>query len=96
LIDWHHQGRGIGRAALRELAASRAAQGETHLLLSCIADVPGSPEPFYRRLGFERTGTINEWGETEMSAPLDRLVAGGGAQTAASRSSSRADQSSST
>ena len=49
-------------------------QGATHLLLSCTAGVTGSPEPFYRRLGFERTGTVNEWGETEMIAPLDRLL----------------------
>jgi RimJ/RimL family protein N-acetyltransferase len=73
LIDWHHQGRGIGRAALAELAELRAGEGATHLLLSCVADVPGSPEPFYRHLGFERTGHVNEWGETEMIAPLSLL-----------------------
>ena len=76
MIDWRHQGRGIGRATLRELATLRAATGATHLLLSCVAGVPGSPEPFYRRLGFERTGHVNEWGETEMIAPLDRLIDG--------------------
>ena len=47
MIDWRHQGRGIGRAALAALAEQRAAAGATHLLLSCVADVPGSPEPFY-------------------------------------------------
>ena len=52
----------------------RAAAGATHLLLSCTAGVTGSPEPFYLRLGFERTGTVNEWGETEMIAPLERLL----------------------
>jgi hypothetical protein len=56
------------------LAEERAAQGESHLLLSCVADVPGTPEPFYRRLGFRRTGRINESGETEMIAPLTQLL----------------------
>ena len=74
MIDWRHQGRGIGRAAIEALARQRAAQGATHLLLSCTADVTGTPEPFYRRLGFERTGKVNEWGETEMIAPLERLM----------------------
>jgi RimJ/RimL family protein N-acetyltransferase len=73
MVDWRHQGRGIGRAAIRELARLRAAEGATHLLLSCTADLTGTPEPFYKRLGFERTGSVNEWGETEMIAPLERL-----------------------
>jgi RimJ/RimL family protein N-acetyltransferase len=74
MVDWRHQGRGIGRAAIRALAEQRAAQGATHLLLSCTADTTGSPEPFYTKLGFERTGTVNEWGETEMIAPIERLL----------------------
>jgi RimJ/RimL family protein N-acetyltransferase len=74
LVDWRHQGRGIGREAIRRLAEHCASQDATHLLLSCVADVPGSPEPFYRRLGFERTGKVNEWGETEMIAALERLA----------------------
>ena len=74
MIDWRHQGRGIGRAAIEALAQQRAATGATHLLLSCRSGITGSPEPFYKRLGFERTGTVNEWGETEMIAPLDRLA----------------------
>lgn len=75
LIDWHHQRRGIGARAIRALATDRASRGSTHLLLSCVADVPGSPERFYRGLGFERTGATNEWGEKEMIAALDRLLA---------------------
>jgi RimJ/RimL family protein N-acetyltransferase len=103
MIDWRHQGRGVGRAAIEALARQRAAQGATHLLLSCTADVTGTPEPFYRRLGFERTGKVNEWGETEMIAPLERLMpARGNGETArgsqrrASRRASKADQSAST
>jgi RimJ/RimL family protein N-acetyltransferase/ribosomal protein S18 acetylase RimI-like enzyme len=74
MVDWRHQERGIGRAAIQALAQRWAAEGATHLLLSCTADVTGSPEPFYRRLGFERTGTFNESGETEMIAAIDRLL----------------------
>jgi RimJ/RimL family protein N-acetyltransferase len=74
MVDWRHQERGIGRAAIQALAQLWVAEGATHLLLSCTADVTGSPEPFYRRLGFERTGTFNESGETEMIAPIDRLL----------------------
>jgi RimJ/RimL family protein N-acetyltransferase len=103
MIDWRHQGRGIGRAALSALAEQRAREGATHLLLSCTADVIGSPERFYQRLGFERTGTTNEWGETEMIAPLVRLLVpranGQGArpaQRAVSRKARRADQTAST
>ncbi len=105
MVDWRHQGRGIGRAAIGVLAQQRAAAGATHLLLSCTAGVTGSPEPFYLRLGFERTGTVNEWGETEMIAPLERLLpARGNGQPVkpvkpvqrSSRKASRADQSAST
>jgi GNAT superfamily N-acetyltransferase len=74
LVDRRFQRRGVGRRAIRLLAELRSAAGSTHLLLSCIADVPGTPEPFYRRLGFERTGHIDDSGETEMIAPIDRLL----------------------
>jgi diamine N-acetyltransferase len=74
LVDRRFQRRGVGRRAIRLLAELRSAAGSTHLLLSCIADVPGAPEPFYRRLGFERTGHIDDSGETEMIAPIDRLL----------------------
>jgi RimJ/RimL family protein N-acetyltransferase len=96
MIDWHHQRRGVGRAALRELAALRAAGGDTHLLLSCVADVPSSPERFYAGLGFERTGHVNEWGETEMIAPLERLIRDERVQAARSRRSTRRSHRSST
>jgi RimJ/RimL family protein N-acetyltransferase len=74
LVDWRHQNRGIGQAAIARLAERYAATGATHLLLSCVADVPGSPERFYRRLGFERTGVVNRWGETELIAAIAVLT----------------------
>jgi RimJ/RimL family protein N-acetyltransferase len=74
LIDWHYQGLGVGRGAIIELARTWSAAGATRLALSCVAGMPGTPEPFYRKLGFEATGVINAWGETEMTAPISRLV----------------------
>lgn len=74
LVDHRFQRRGVGTLAIRALAAHWSRHGATHLTLSCVADVPGTPERFYRRLGFERTGHVNEWDETEMIAALDRLV----------------------
>jgi RimJ/RimL family protein N-acetyltransferase len=74
LIDWRHQRRGAGAAALRAVARHWAGHGATHIDLSCVADVPGTPEPFYTALGFERTGVVHD-GETELRAPIDRLLA---------------------
>jgi RimJ/RimL family protein N-acetyltransferase len=74
LIDWRHQGRGIGRQAIVEVAQHFGAAGATRITLGCVAGVPGSPEPFYLRLGFRPTGHIDEWGETEMVAEIAVLL----------------------
>jgi RimJ/RimL family protein N-acetyltransferase len=73
LVDWRFQRRGVGGKAIHAIADHWAVRGATAISLGCIADVPGTPEPFYRRLGFERTGHVNEWGETEMVAQIARL-----------------------
>lgn len=73
LVDWRHQRRGIGAKALRAVAREWAGRGATHIELSCVPDIPGTPEPFYRALGFERTGVVDD-GETELRAPIDRLL----------------------
>jgi RimJ/RimL family protein N-acetyltransferase len=73
LVDWRHQRRGAGARAIRAVAAHWAALGATHIDLSCVANVPGTPEGFYRRLGFEPTGVVED-GETEFRAPIDRLL----------------------
>jgi diamine N-acetyltransferase len=62
LIDHRHQGRGYGRATIDAVAAYvRTRPGAEFLLTSCKAG-DGSPQPFYLRYGFERTGDV-KWGE---------------------------------
>jgi RimJ/RimL family protein N-acetyltransferase len=73
LVDWRHQRRGAGARAIRAVAQHWAALGATHIDLSCVAGVPGTPEGFYRRLGFEPTGVVED-GETEFRAPIERLL----------------------
>ena len=59
LIDGWHQRRGIGTRAMELVFAHARAQGATTLMTSWV-EGPGSPEPFYRRLGFEPTGELDE------------------------------------
>jgi RimJ/RimL family protein N-acetyltransferase len=72
LIDARHQGRGIGRRALRLVAEHLAAEDDTVLKTSWV-DAPGGPAGFYARLGFEPTGEIED-GEIVGSVPIDRLL----------------------
>ncbi|MEU7380521.1 MULTISPECIES: GNAT family N-acetyltransferase [unclassified Streptomyces] len=55
LVDKRHQGRGIGRDALTQIADLVRADGGTELLTSYESG-DGEPEPFYRKFGFEPTG----------------------------------------
>lgn len=64
VIDRRHQGRGIGRAVVLEIARRRRHAGSTHLRVNFVPDVVGSPARFYEGLGFERTGSV-EHGEVE-------------------------------
>ena len=59
LIDRRHQRRGIGRLALAELFEHWRAAGHTSALTSWV-DGPGSPRPFYERLGFVPTGELDD------------------------------------
>lgn len=68
LIDKHHQRRGIGRAVLAQIADLARADGATELLTS-YEPGEGNPGPFYRRLGFEPTGKIDD-GEIVLRLPL--------------------------
>ena len=62
LIDFEHQRRGYGRAAMmRVIGHLRARLGADERFTS-VHRGPGSPDPFYRGLGFEPTG---EWLDDE-------------------------------
>lgn len=65
MIDHRHQGSGHGRRALELLIEEMRGQGHEGVSLTFV-DEPGSPEPFYEKLGFARTGEIID-GETEMA-----------------------------
>jgi uncharacterized protein YdhG (YjbR/CyaY superfamily)/GNAT superfamily N-acetyltransferase len=56
LIDARHQGQGIGRAALTQIADLIRADGGTELRTS-YQPGDGEPWPFYQRLGFEPPAT---------------------------------------
>jgi diamine N-acetyltransferase len=69
MIDARHQRRGYGRRALELLVAHvRTRPNATRLLASCIPG-DGSPEPFYLRFGFARTGKMHG-DEIELVLPL--------------------------
>ena len=72
LIDARHQGRGIGRHALRLVAEELAARGDTVLRTSWVAG-RGGPAAFYERLGFVPTGEMLD-DEVVASASIDRLL----------------------
>ena len=70
MISAEHQGRGYGRRALELLIEHvRGRPGARELLLSYVPG-RGSPEDFYRSLGFEPTGEVED-GEVVMRLGLD-------------------------
>ena len=62
LIDARHQGRGYGRATIDAVAAYVAGKPNGRVLLTSCAAGEGSPQEFYLRSGFEKTGEV-KWGE---------------------------------
>jgi diamine N-acetyltransferase len=60
MIAAPHQGKGYGRQAMEHLIAYvRTRPNAKELLVSC-GEGEGSPEGFYRTLGFERNGEMEE------------------------------------
>jgi diamine N-acetyltransferase len=69
LIDHRFQGRGYGRATIDAVVDYvRTRPNAVVLLTSCKAG-DGSPQPFYLRYGFEKTGRVM-WGEDLLSLDL--------------------------
>jgi diamine N-acetyltransferase len=58
LIDERHQGRGYGRAALKQTVDLVRDAGGTELLTSYVPG-EGGPWPFYERFGFVPTGELD-------------------------------------
>ena len=59
MVAGEHQGKGYGRAALELAVEEVRRRGGTELYTSWV-DGQGGPEPFYRKLGFEPTGEIDD------------------------------------
>lgn len=59
LVDRRHQGRGIGRRVVQQLADRYRAAGATELLTSWVPE-HGGPEGFYLGLGFALTGEVDD------------------------------------
>ena len=59
MIDQRFQGRGIGRAALRQVIDHVRAKGLFASLELSYVPGPGCPEPFYLALGFRHTGRLD-------------------------------------
>lgn len=60
MIDQRYQGRGYGRSAIAQVIEhARTVPGATELTVSWVP-ADGGPEPFYRGLGFEPTGEIDD------------------------------------
>ena len=69
MIDARFQGRGIGRAALRQVVEHVRAKGRFATLELSYVPGPGCPEPFYLGLGFRHTGRTDD-GEVVLEIPL--------------------------
>jgi diamine N-acetyltransferase len=69
MIDARFQRHGYGRQALELIFAHvKTRPGAMELFTSCV-DAPGGPGPFYERMGFTYTGTV-DGGERVMRRPL--------------------------
>jgi GNAT superfamily N-acetyltransferase len=74
LVDARHQRQGHGSAAIRLLADAVRGDGGSTLSTSC-GQGPGSPQPFYERLGFVPTGQVDDHGEVHLDLDLDLVGA---------------------
>jgi diamine N-acetyltransferase len=69
MIDAGFQSLGFGTQALSLLIGHARTRAPARVMLLSFVDAEGSPEPFYRRFGFVRTGEIVE-GEHVMRLDL--------------------------
>jgi diamine N-acetyltransferase len=69
MIDAKHQRRGIGREVTRRIVAHVRSRPGVAFFYTSYVDEPGGPGPFYRSLGFEPNGEIDD-GEVVLIYPL--------------------------
>jgi diamine N-acetyltransferase len=74
LVDHRFQGRGYGRATIDAVVDYVRTQPNGAVLLTSCKPGEGSPQPFYLRYGFEKTGKV-VWGEDLLSLDLARDAA---------------------
>lgn len=73
MIDFQHQGKGYGEAAILEAVRYAATRpGVTQIELSYVP-VEGNPSPFYKKMGFVETGKM-DGDEVVMAQPLAALL----------------------
>jgi diamine N-acetyltransferase len=70
------QGRGYGRATIDAVVDYLRTRPDAHVLLTSCRSGEGSPQPFYLRYGFEKTGAV-KWGEDVLSLNLGTRSNGG-------------------
>jgi len=73
MVDERFQGRGIGGEALRQVIALVRARGGFRALELSYVPGPGCAEPFYRALGFQPTGRMND-DEVVLELLLDEVA----------------------
>jgi diamine N-acetyltransferase len=65
LIDYRFQGRGYGRATVDAIADYVRGRPNGNALFVSAAPGEGSPQPFYLKYGFVKTGEV-KWGDEEL------------------------------
>jgi diamine N-acetyltransferase len=60
LIDRRHQGRGYGSAAVHLVIDYLRTRDDARVLITSVAQGPGSPIGFYLRQGFRATGEVHQ------------------------------------
>ena len=69
MIDSRFQGRGYGRLAIEVLVRHVHSRPQAQRLVTSCLPAPGSPLPFYLKVGFSETGEVVD-GEIELARSL--------------------------
>ncbi|MCA9945974.1 MAG: GNAT family N-acetyltransferase [Anaerolineales bacterium] len=69
LIDFRYQRKGYGKTAVNLIAEIVRAEGGTELLTSFV-EGEGEPWPFYKRLGFQKSGERDDSNEVILALKL--------------------------